>query len=137
MRIFDSFVIDPHWSVSADAIRAWWTSADRIDGIGFIERFGPVLGVTALLVLIFGIGEREPIRKWLVAYIGCIAVIAIWSNLYFAPVESSLPMVVDSLSDDDLRALIDEWIRWKLVRLAIGLLALACVTRALSLAHFR
>ena len=137
MRLYDSFVIDAHWSGSVDSIRAWWAAADRIDGIGFIERFGPVLGGSAVLIAILSFREGPPLRKWLALYVVTIVFIAAWSNLYFMPLEASLPEAAASLPDEELRALIDRWMTWKLVRLGVGIAALLFVARALSLAAHR
>lgn len=135
--LFETVVIVPVWSVSAEAMRAWGSNPlSAIDGARFFMVMSPLTALLAVLTGVFGWNAPAPLRFWLrlsvVLYLLQFAVTIGW----FVPEQMAIkgPTMIKSLSDAEIMARAWRWIMLNYVRAVFVAVEVFAVMKAVWLA---
>ena len=133
--IYAMFVLEPLWTTSAEAARAWWSATPLIDGGPFLDGIGSRLVGTSMFIIITGLFDYKPFKKWYLLSGITVTLIGFVSISYLVPLEAQIRTAAEITSDAELMGIIGEWQFWNTVRMWIGIVAMLFGLRALSLSH--
>ncbi len=134
-NLFQAIVIDPVWSgLPPDSVRAFAGSpyVARL----YLFHTSPLLfvGLLALVASPFLAWNRPEMRVWLLVSLACYAAVAIWTALYFWPLNRLLLVPGNAGADAaTITAAAYHWIFADRFRYLLRLASFVCVLRAMVL----
>jgi uncharacterized protein YacL len=135
--LFETIVITPLWSETAEAARGWTADNKYIaEGGKFFARLAPLRLLSTITLLIAAWFSPQPLKKWLLVTAGIILALTITTLTYFAPGQSALKGATQAqFSDADLEAKAHLWVVLNWLRQIIALILFGVTLHALGLSY--
>lgn len=134
--IFETVVIVPVWSASAEIARNWNANPQTaVEGGKFFIVATNLTALLALLTLIFGWKSPPPLRFWLRLGAGGFLVLFIFTMAYFVPEQLSIKgaRATQNLSDAEILWRAGRWVMLNYLRVLAAFVLLFATLKAVSL----
>lgn len=135
--IFETVVIMPMWSASADAARYFNQNPLSAFNTGnFFFIVAPLSTLLSIVTLIAGWRTPRPVRFWLRLAIIPFLIIFLATAFYFVPEQVAIKgAAAQSLSDAELTARASRWVMLNWIRFALAFPILGMTIHVLGLAY--
>ncbi len=134
--IYETVVVMPVWTASADIARNWNSNPNFIiDNGKFFIVATPIAGILALLLLILGWKSPSPLRFWLRMGTIIYLLVVVITIFYFVPEQFALRghEATQGLSDAEILSRANRWVMLNNVRIVVALVVVFATLKALSL----
>jgi hypothetical protein len=135
--LFETVVIAPIWSASAEAARHFNQDPLSIINSGnFFFIVAPLTLVTSIVALIAGWRTEQPLRFWLRLQIFIFLLTFLATVLYYVPEQTAIKgMYAQTVSDMELTQRAGLWITLNWVRFAVALVLWGMLLHVLGLSY--
>ena len=135
--LFETVVITPMWSASAEAARQFNQNPLSVVNSGnFFFIIAPLSVLLAVATLIVGWRTPQPIRFWLRLQIIIFLIVFVVTAIYYVPEQGSIKgAAAQSLSDTEIGVRAGRWVLLNWVRFGVAFLLWGMILHVLGLAY--
>ena len=135
--VYEVFVITPLWAGATPESVTGWNPVPQyaINPARYWGIFSPVVALLTLALLIAAWLMPQPRRKWALIAGVCLFIVVLSTVLFFVPILiKTIGTRGANFSGGEITAMVNQWVIWNWLRLAVMIVGWLAAIRALGMA---